>query len=76
MAPLVAVPHTTMCMGVDVFTEENRCPLHVGTYISLLDVTVCKVYPVILHGVVSPGEVGLTFQSTTPEWMDVHDGLQ
>ena len=35
MAPLVVVPHTTMCMGVDSFTEENRSPLHVLAYISL-----------------------------------------
>ena len=27
-APLVLAPHTT-CMGVESFTEENRCPLHV-----------------------------------------------
>ena len=54
MDPLVAVPHTTMCIEVDSFTEENRSPLHVRALISLLDVTVCKVTPVILHGVVSP----------------------
>ena len=35
MAPLVAVPHTTMCVGVDSFTEVNRSPLHVRAYISL-----------------------------------------
>jgi hypothetical protein len=40
-------------MGVESFTEENRSPLHVGTYISV-DMAVCKVTPVILHGVVSP----------------------
>ena len=28
------VPHTTMCMGVESFTEENRSPLHLWTYIS------------------------------------------
>jgi hypothetical protein len=33
--PLVAVPHTTLCMGVDSSTEENRSPLRVGTYVSL-----------------------------------------
>jgi hypothetical protein len=32
--PLVAVPRTTMCMGVDSFTEENMSPLHVRAYIS------------------------------------------
>ena len=47
-------PHTTMCMGVESFTDKNRSPLHLGTYISLLDVTVPKVTPVILHRVVSP----------------------
>ena len=46
-------PHTSLCLGVESFTEENRSPLHVGTYISV-DVTVCKVTLVILHGVVSP----------------------
>jgi hypothetical protein len=35
MDPLVAVPHTTLCMGVDSFTEENRSPLHVRADISL-----------------------------------------
>ena len=35
MSPLVAVPHTTVCMGVDSCTEEHRCPLHLGTHISL-----------------------------------------
>ena len=40
MDPLVAVPRTTKCMGVDSFTEENRSPLHVRAYISSLDVTV------------------------------------
>ena len=35
MDPLVAVPHTTMCMEVDSFTEENRSPLHVRAYIVL-----------------------------------------
>jgi hypothetical protein len=33
--PLVAVPHTSMCIGVDSFAEENRSPLHVRAYISL-----------------------------------------
>ena len=33
--PLVLAPHTIMCMGVESFTDENRSPLHVGTYISL-----------------------------------------
>jgi hypothetical protein len=35
MAPLVLAPHTIICMGVESFAEENRCPLYVGTYISL-----------------------------------------
>jgi hypothetical protein len=48
----VLAPHTSLCLGVESFTEENRSPLHVGTYISV-DVTVCKVTLVILHGVVS-----------------------
>jgi hypothetical protein len=39
-AALGLAPHTTMCMGEKSFTEENRSPLHVWTYISLVDVTV------------------------------------
>jgi hypothetical protein len=33
-APLVLVPHTIMCVGMESFTEENRSPLHVWIYIS------------------------------------------
>ena len=53
-APLVLVPHSIMCMGVESFTEEDRSPQHVRAYILLIeDVTVCgKVTPVILHGIV------------------------
>ena len=40
MAPLVLAPHTIMCMEVESFTEENRSPLHVWTYISRVDATV------------------------------------
>ena len=28
-------PQMTVCMGLESFTEENRNPLHVRTYISL-----------------------------------------
>ena len=41
-SPAGAPPHTIMCMGVESFTEQNRCPLHVWTYISIVDVTVCN----------------------------------
>ena len=34
-APLVLVPNTNKCMGVESFPEESRCPLHVGTDASL-----------------------------------------
>ena len=52
-APLVLAPQTIMCKEAESFTEEDNSPLHVGIYISLVDLIVCKVTPVILHGVVS-----------------------
>ena len=55
MALLVLAPHTTMCRGVESFTEENRSSLHVGTYIS---VTVSKVTPIILHEAMAPEYCG------------------
>ena len=33
--PLVAVPHTSMCMGVDSFTERTGGPHVMWAYISL-----------------------------------------
>ena len=39
-APLVLAPHTTVCMGAESFTGENRSPLHVWTCISIVDVNV------------------------------------
>ena len=46
--PLVAVPHTSMCMGVDSFTERTGGPHVMWAYISLHDL--CKVTQVILWG--------------------------
>jgi len=48
MAPLVAVPHTTMCVGVDSFTEGIRGSAHEV----LISPYVCgEATPVILHGI-------------------------
>jgi len=40
-APLGLAPHTSMCMGEESFTEENRCP-HVPWAYNSLDVTCIK----------------------------------
>ena len=51
-----------MCMGVESFTEENRGSATCGPT-SPYGRDLCKVTPVILHGVVSPdgeSDEGLT----------------
>ena len=55
-------PHTTMCMGVESLTEENRGSATCGPKFPY-GRDLCKVTPVILHGVVSPdgeSDEGLT----------------
>ena len=48
------------------FTKENRGPHVSWAYISIVDLSVCKVTPVILHGVVSPDSPSPGCQS---EWI-------
>ena len=49
------VPHTTLCRGADSFYWGEQEPTaRAGLYLRIVDVTVCEITPVILHGVVSP----------------------
>ena len=47
-------PHTTMCMGAESFYGgEQESAARGDLYLLTVDLPVCKVSPVILHGVVS-----------------------
>jgi len=53
-APLVAVPHDHEHGSILVYRGEQVSAARGDLYLLIVDVTVCKVTPVILHGAISP----------------------